>query len=174
MVFTFLAIVVMNILGTLRTVFLVKKRFMELHLTMFIDSMLFVFSMNQVISGGGLRWAVIYAVGRFTGVLIANMIDNWLAYGVEHYEISFSNEAKARKVRDVLGDHGYSVNLTFMEGYRGIARVKLEVQSPRKLSGKLNQLLLEEGLDDPTVVIHDLSKVGGKISRNLYHDVREL
>ena len=161
---TFLAVVLINVLGTLKTVFLVQKQYKVLYLVLFIDSMLFVLVMGKVLGGDGIVWAVLYALGRVLGASIANIVDNRLALGKVLIGVFISNVSKARAIRDLLGKKGYSVNMVEVEGYMGIKRYKLEVMIARKEIESAYKILETQGYDRPTLAVQDLGHIAGKIN----------
>lgn len=87
-----------------------------------------------------------------------------MALGIIQIEISVNHFDKMVKIADELRDLGYAVETMSVYGYNGKKRYKIVVTISRAELGKMRNVLLKYGYDEPTWIITDISNVAGKIT----------
>jgi len=160
----FLITVLTNILATLKSMLQSKRIMNPVYFLVFIDSVIFATTVSKVTSSEGIHYTIAYALGRTTGVLIGNKIEQWLALGILEIDLFLNNKSKMVNVAEKLRQEGYTVNNFRAKGNNGDTRYKVEVVIRRKEFKIFENILDECGVVNPTLKIKNLSKVNGKIS----------
>ncbi len=153
-----------NVLATLKTILISKKIMNPVYLVVFIDAMIFATILTKVTSSAGFQFTIAYACGKSFGVFIGGKVEERLALGIIEVDVFLTNKVKMIKIAERLRTEGYTVNNFLARGKNGEPRHKIEVVMKRKEFKVLNRILKENGVDEPTLKIKNLSKVVGKIT----------
>lgn len=160
----FLVTVITNILATLKSILLAKKIMNPVYILVFVDAIIFATVLSKVVTAEGFNFAIAYALGRTIGVFIGNKIEERLALGILEVDIFLNNKNKMIELAEKLRDEGYTVNNYLARGNNGYRRYKIEVVIRRKEIKILENIMVECGVNDPTLKIKNLNKVEGKIT----------
>ncbi len=153
-----------NVLATLKTILISKKIMNPVYLVVFIDAMIFATILTKVTSAEGFQFTIAYACGKSFGVFIGGKVEERLALGIIEVDVFLTNKVKMVKIAESLRTEGYTVNNFLARGINGEPRHKIEVVMKRKEFKVLDRVLKENGVNEPTLKIKNLSKVVGKIT----------
>lgn len=151
-------------LGTLKNMLIARKQIKASYIVSFLDALLFATIMKQISSGDGFIFALAYATGKLLGAMLGNLIEKKMALGTLEVEIAVNHFDRMVCIADKLRDLGYSVETSAVFGYEGKKRYKIVVILLRKEMCILNKVLEENGYEEPTMIIRDVSSISGKIS----------
>lgn len=150
-------------LGTLKTIFNAKKIMQALYITTFINAILFVAVMKTLLTdNSGWPFMIAYAAGKVIGVLIADIIEQKLAFGIIEADFIVSDKPRMKQIADGIRDAGFSVNTSILFGMGGLKRYKIEVTTPRKELDTVLGILKGYGYENPTFTTKEVSGVYGK------------
>ena len=156
--------IVSSTISTLKNMFLARKQFKANYVATFVDAMIFATIMKKISSGDGFIFAMAFAVGKTIGAYLGHRSEERMALGIIQIEISVNHFDKMVKIADELRDLGYAVETMSVYGYNGKKRYKIVVTISRAELGKMRNVLLKYGYDEPTWIITDISNVAGKIT----------
>jgi uncharacterized protein YebE (UPF0316 family) len=159
----FLITALTNILATLRTILTSKNIMNPVYILSFADAVIFAATISKVSSSDGLQYTIAYALGRTLGVYIGNKLEEKLALGILEVDVFISNKDKMIIVAEELRKEGYTVNNFLARGNNGERRYKIEVVIKRK-EFKIQEILNDCGVNDPTLKIKSLNSITGKIT----------
>lgn len=160
----FIIICVTNIMGTLKTILMSKNIMNPVYILVFIDAAIFALVLSKIANNTGFHYTIAFALGKTLGVYLGGKIEEKMALGIIEVDLFFSNKEKVITIADSLRTMGYTVNSYLARGKNGDRRHKIEVVMERKEYSVLENLLLENEIEEPTMKIKSLSKVNGKIS----------
>ena len=153
-----------NVLATLKTILISKKIMNPVYFVVFIDAMIFATVLTKITSSEGFQFTIAYACGRTFGVFVGGKLEERLALGIIEVDVFLKNKTKMVNIAEQLRKEGYTVNNFLARGMNGEPRHKVEVGMKRKELKVLEGILLENGVEEPTLKIKNLSKVSGKIT----------
>lgn len=153
-----------NVLATLKTILISKKIMNPVYFVVFVDAMIFATVLTKITSSEGLQFTIAYACGRTFGVFVGGKLEEKLALGIIEIDIFLKNKKKMILIAEELRSEGYTVNNFLARGVNGKPRYKIEVVMKRNEFKVLENILLSNGVVEPTLKIKNLSKVVGKIS----------
>ena len=154
----------MNVLTTLKTILISKKIMNPVYMVVFIDAMIFASILTKVTSSEGLQYTLAYALGKSFGVFLGGKLDDKLALGIIEVDIFISNNEKRIIASEALRAAGYSVNNYLARGLNGDRRYKIEVVLKRKEMPRLEEIMSDCDINNPTMKIKSISKVAGKLT----------
>lgn len=138
-----------------------------MYIITFIDAILFASILKVVTEAEGFTFALAYAIGKVLGSFLGDKLDDKLALGIIELKFFMSNKEKAIIIADSLREKGFSVNTQVAYGQSGVKRFEISVTLNKKEKGTLHEILFENGVENPTFIEKDISKVGGKILKGL-------
>jgi len=154
----------MNVLTTLKTILISKKIMNPVYMVVFIDAMIFASILTKVTSSEGLQYTLAYALGKSFGVFLGGKLDDKMALGIIEVDIFISNNEKRIIASEALRAAGYSVNNYLARGLNGDRRYKIEVVLKRKEMPRLEEIMSDCDISNPTMKIKSISKVAGKLT----------
>lgn len=154
-------------MGFLKTIFTSKKLKTPMYSITFIDAILFASILKFSSNSEGAPFIIAYATGKLFGAFLGDKLDDKLALGIIELKFFLSCKEKTVEIADELREKGFSVNTAIKYGKKGVKRFEISVTLPRKEKQTLHEILFEYGIENPTFIELDVSKVGGKMIRNL-------
>lgn len=153
-----------NILATLKTILISKKIMNPVYIVVFVDATIFAAILTKVVGSSGIYYTLAYALGKTFGVFMGGKVEERLALGIIEVDLFLSNQQKMVKIAERLRDEGYTVNNFLARGINGEKRHKVEIVMERKEFKYFEKILVDYGIDNPTLKIKNISKIEGKIS----------
>ena len=153
-----------NILATLKTILISKKIMNPVYIVVFVDATIFAAILTKVVGSSGIYYTLAYALGKTFGVFMGGKVEERLALGIIEVDLFLSNQQKMVKIAERLRDEGYTVNNFLARGINGEKRHKVEIVMERKEFKYFEKILMDYGVDNPTLKIKNISKIEGKIS----------
>jgi len=161
-----LIIFTLNVFGTcmanLKTTFLAQKTIKPVYLITFIDALVFVYACKLIANSSGFEYILAFALGKISGVFIANKIENKLAIGLLEINV-YKHPKPGKLLADSLRDQGYSVTTTLGYGFEGKKRLILTTILPRKQFPDFRDIMEQDGKMNMSVkpITKTYGKVGG-------------
>jgi len=151
-----------NSLNTLKTIFLAKKFIKPVYLIVFLDATIFFSIINQVSQENGFLCLFAFALGKTAGTWAGSFIENKMALGIAEISLYAKGE-KAKAVADAIRNKGYSVTTYKGYGNNGQPRFEVNIMIRRKEIPCLQEILVQHGLHNATMIIREVNSVEGKI-----------
>lgn len=134
------------------------------YILVFVDAIIFAAVVSKVTSSEGTHFIIAYALGKTLGVFIGNKIEEKIALGILEVDVFLSNKDKMIAIAEQLRKEGYTVNNYLARGCNGDRRYKIEVVIKRNELKVLEDIMVNNGVNNPTLKIKNLSRVNGKIT----------
>jgi len=150
-------------LGFLKTIFTSRKLKIPTYIITFVDALLFASILKSASNSEEFAFILAFAIGKVFGVFLGDKLDDKLALGIIELKFFISNKEKAITIADELREKGFSVNTTLKYGKNGTKRYEISVTVNKKEKSTLHEILFENGIENPTFIELEISKVGGKI-----------
>jgi len=144
------------------------------YIMVFMDAVIFAAVLSKVTSSEGVHFTIAYALGKTLGVFIGNKVEEKLALGILEVDVFLSNKDKMVMVAEKLRNEGYTVNNYLARGNNGDRRYKIEVVIKRNEFKVLEDIMVKCGVENPTLIVKNLSKVNGKITTTRVNAVKEI
>lgn len=151
-----------NSLNTLKTIFLAKNIIKPAYFIVFLDAIIFFSTISQVARGNGFLYLIAYALGKTAGTWAGSLIENRMALGIVEISLYAKGE-KAKAIADAIRNKGYSVTTYKGYGNNGLPRFEVKITIKRKEISCLQELLVQHGLQNATMIIREVNSVEGKI-----------
>ncbi|PKM89617.1 MAG: hypothetical protein CVU87_04835 [Firmicutes bacterium HGW-Firmicutes-12] len=158
----FLLNAVGNSLSTLKTIFLAKNIIKPVYIIVFLDAVIFFSTISQVSQENGFLYLFAFALGKTSGTWAGSFIENRMALGIVEISL-YAKVEKAIAIADAMRQKGYSVTTYKGYGNNGQPRFEVNITMMRKEIPCLQEILVENGLGNATMIIRGIDSVEGKI-----------
>lgn len=153
----FLANIVSNALGTLKTIFISKKISKPAYIVTFFDSIVFAYGFKTVANEDSFLFILVFSAGKVIGAFLGDYLDNKIALG--SVELSFFLEKeKAMKVADILRLMEFKVLTAKCYGEFGEEFFQMNIAAERKETALINEILVKEGINLDSIIIREIRK----------------
>ncbi|ABI69095.1 hypothetical protein [Syntrophomonas wolfei] len=147
-------------MGNLKTSFLAQKTIKPVYLITFIDALVFVYAFKLIATSSGYGYILAFALGRLSGVFLANIIEKKLAFGLLEIDV-YKHPEEGKILADNLREQGYSVTTTLGYGVGGKERLVLTAILPRKQFPEFHAIMEQDGKVNMSV--KSITKTYGKV-----------
>ncbi|MCX5780174.1 MAG: hypothetical protein NTV45_05045 [Firmicutes bacterium] len=149
-------------LGNLKTSFLAQKVIKPVYIITFIDAIVLVYAIKLIAGSSGYGYVLAFALGKITGVFVANKIEKKLALGLLEIEV-YKQPEPGKILADTLRNRGYYVTTTLGYGIEGKQRLILTTILPRKEFPGFHGIIEQDGKVNMSVkaITKTYGRVGG-------------
>jgi len=154
--------VIGNSLNTLKTIFLARNIVRPTYLLVFIESVIFFSSINQVSQGNGMIYLVAFALGKTAGTWAGSYIENKMALGIVQISLYIKCD-KAKQIADDIRAEGYTVTTHKGYGNNGNPLFEVCITLNRKEIPGLKEILARFDLNNTAMIQSEVSSIEGKI-----------
>ena len=164
---SFFAITIASqLVGTLRSIFVANKAGTLAYVMVGIDALLYTLLVSALTKQTTLT-IIIFILGKLLGTYLANEIESRIALGIYDIDLYVNNHDLQKSLQEAFLAAGISstMNLGTISGNE--VRWSLNVQLKRKDMAKFYQIINDNGISTPNMVIRPAKKVTGAIEEHL-------